>query len=286
MEACISGGHYKCEKLFGRYRGSACSKEIDYPLHSLSVPEFCGANHTAPSIFAPSTPSKLKPCVLVKAAQDPANTDPENKDAKIPAFRWVLGYEEVGTSTEKKSTSPCDEKSYGYSKSPKVDGVPVLTRLIVQAPSSPAHKSTNDNSCWLEESPYAASAQTSQIPLPDEYPQAQKLNPEDTLYLGILLAVLCALITFMDFVTAFLPEEYPLRAACDIKAIIHRLLCTCGGFIKPPKGKKTEDDEIFDKNYSEEGKFTPSACRMICIQLLFYILTPISLCLHCFIFIT
>ena len=58
----------------------------------------------------------------------------------------------------------------------------------------------------------------------------------------------------MDFVTAFLPDAFPLRAACDIKAIIHRLVCTCGGLIKPPKVKKDEHDEAFDKFFDEDER--------------------------------
>ena len=56
----------------------------------------------------------------------------------------------------------------------------------------------------------------------------------------------------MDFVTAFIPSAFPLRAACDIKAIIHHLVCTCGGLIKPPKVKKGEHDEAFDKFMDED----------------------------------
>jgi len=55
-DACIADETYKCEPIFGiAYRGSACRQEKKYPKYPLSVPKFCGKNHTAPVFVTDAT---------------------------------------------------------------------------------------------------------------------------------------------------------------------------------------------------------------------------------------
>ena len=255
-EACISDSTHKCDPVFGGFRGASCRSDIVYPRFPLAVPEYCGERHTAPRFISSASKSSAA-CKLV-----PYNTRKEEKTltgALNVVNRYILAQE-----------SNCNEKRYGYDK--VVKEFPVLTRLIKQAADkSNAQKSMNDNACWLNEGVHTGPCTSLECPNQiitesDQFPQSQKLNPEDTMYLGALLALLCSLITFMDFVTAFLPETYPLRMACDIKAIIHKLICTCGGIITPKKIKKDELDPAFDDQYGEDEKEERRLAREAIVQ--------------------
>ena len=58
--------------------------------------------------------------------------------------------------------------------------------------------------------------------------------------IGVLMGVLCALVTYMDYVAAFLPDDQPQREACDIKRILKEMVTStvCPCVYVPPRKKK------------------------------------------------
>ena len=90
-----------------------------------------------------------------------------------------------------------DASSFIYDENFEQSLQPVLTRLIVQEPShGKEQKSMNDNACWLKEIEYGDGAgETQQPDNKNQFPQTKKLNPDNTMYIGILLALLCGIIS-------------------------------------------------------------------------------------------
>ena len=89
-----------------------------------------------------------------------------------------------------------DASSFIYDENFQQSLQPVLTRLIVQEPSDgKEHKSMNDNACWLKESEFVDGKTQLPDTHKDQFPQTKKLDPDNTMYIGILLALLCGIIS-------------------------------------------------------------------------------------------
>ena len=57
------------------------------------------------------------------------------------------------------------------------------------------------------------------------FQQPNELDSNSLLFIGLLLAILCGFISFMEFVSAFLPEDHVVTQNGDVKDILRKLTC-------------------------------------------------------------
>ena len=136
-------------------------------------------------------------------------------------------------------------------------------------------RSTEDNACWLAEYDTELSRRgegPSRETLANLEPhgwygsrrtklksqgwqQREKYGSTEVMMIGVLMGVLCALVTYMDYVAAFLPDDQPQREACDIKRILKEMVTStvCPCVYVPPRKKKKRKRKNKAKVESGQG---------------------------------
>jgi hypothetical protein len=86
--------------------------------------------------------------------------------------------------------------------------------------------------------------------------QRERFSSDRVTYIALLMGLLCAFISVMEFTSSFMPEEHAMREVCDLKAILRGMIisifCPClGKYAKKPK--KPDQTKIVPKAAPLDG---------------------------------
>ena len=112
-------------------------------------------------------------------------------------------------------------------------------KYVLQAPKqSDDHgirRNASDDACWLSEQEVGKERSDDYDNLIAErwvhgqkWQQALEYDNSKMVPVGIMLGTLCAIISFIECISSFLPDPHTCRRRCNVKQKLRILVCTCG----------------------------------------------------------